>query len=61
MIQNCNLAEGDNLKAMTDGVLSQENPEGLGLKDVKSLELIDFQCNDLNDKHTGPLISMLTS
>lgn len=46
---------------MTDGVLSQERPDGEGLKDVKSLELIDFQCNGLSDKHTGPLISMLTA
>lgn len=46
---------------MTNGVLSQEFPEGEGLKDVKSLELIDFQCNDLNDKHTAPLISIMTA
>ena len=30
-----------------------------GLKDVKSLEMIDFQCNDLQDKHTGALVQLI--
>lgn len=45
LIQNCNLAQGKNLKCLTDGVRSRKSDGTVGtegLKDVKSLELIDF-------------------
>lgn len=41
IIQNSNLLDG-NLHHLVDGIEH-------GLKDVKSLEFIDFQCNELND------------
>lgn len=59
LIQSCNLAQGDNLNSLTDGVYNKNSEDSEGLKDVKSLELIDFQCNDLQDRHTTPIIKML--
>lgn len=43
-----------------EGVKSEEFPDGQGLKDVKALELIDFQCNDLQDRHSSALNSIIT-
>ena len=44
---------------MVDGKENAELELTEGLKDVKSLELIDFQCNDLQDKHTASLVQLI--
>lgn len=47
------LVEG--LKVVEQGVKTS-----YGLKDVKSLELVDFQCNDLEDRHAGTICKMIS-
>jgi hypothetical protein len=37
---------------LSEGTYDKIFGTNAGLKDVRSLELIDFQCNDLTDKHS---------
>ena len=48
ILQNCNVAEGNNFAVLLKG-----------MEHTTKLELIDFQCSDLSDRHTAPVVSLI--
>lgn len=42
LLQNCNIAQYDYLKQLSDGVYDKGLGAPVGLKDVRSLEMIDL-------------------
>ena len=48
VIQNCNLAQGENLHHLSAELMSS-----------RSLEFIDFQCNELRDKHVSSITKLI--
>ena len=61
IIQNCNLGVGGSLHHMCDGMYDEFDKCARGLNDVRSLEHIDFQCNELENRHCSEITEIICS